>query len=134
MDSRLIDKHIGSRIRVQRTLLGMTQEHLAAKLRLSYQQVQKYETGSNRVSASRLFEIGRTLEVDISYFFGGLNGDAAVQEPAQSGRSRLALDLVRNFLEIANEEQRAALASLVRTLKPSTDDTGSSSTSLLFQK
>lgn len=115
---RRIDQHIGSRLRLRRTLLGMTQEQLASALEISYQQVQKYETGANRISASRLHEIGQMLQTDVSYFFEGLAEDAMGQELPHGGRNRIAIDLVRNFLEITNEDQRAALATLVKTLKP----------------
>jgi transcriptional regulator with XRE-family HTH domain len=115
---RRIDQHIGSRLRLRRTLLGMTQEQLAAVLGISYQQVQKYETGANRISASRLFEIGQMLETDASYFYEGLSEGAEVRELPHGGHNRVAIDLVRNFLEIADENQRTALAMLVKTLKP----------------
>src|SRR5277367_5561364 len=64
-----IDIHVGSRIRLRRTLLGMSQERLGDALGLTFQQVQKYERGVNRVGASRLFDISRVLDVPISYFF-----------------------------------------------------------------
>lgn len=120
--SRRVDDHVGARIRLRRTLLGMTQEQLSAALGISYQQIQKYETGANRVSAGRLFEISQQLEVDVAYFFEGLDPTMVPKELPHGGRNRIAIDLVRNFLEIANEEQRSALANLVKTLKadPST--------------
>jgi transcriptional regulator with XRE-family HTH domain len=115
---RRIDQHIGSRLRLRRTLLGMTQEQLASVLGISYQQVQKYETGTNRISASRLFEIGQMLETDAAYFYEGLSKGPEVGELPHGGHNRVAIDLVRNFLEIADENQRTALAMLVKTLKP----------------
>lgn len=115
--SRRVDDHVGARIRLRRTMLGMTQEQLAAALGISYQQIQKYETGANRVSAGRLFEIGQRLGVDVAYFFEGVDPSAASKGLPHGGRNRVAIDLVRNFLEIANEEQRSALANLVKTLK-----------------
>jgi transcriptional regulator with XRE-family HTH domain len=66
---RPIDVHVGSRIRLRRTLLGMSQERLGEALGLTFQQVQKYETGVNRVSASRLFDLSRVLDVPIGFFF-----------------------------------------------------------------
>jgi len=95
----------------------MTQEQLSAVLSISYQQIQKYETGTNRVSAGRLFEIAQRLDVEISYFFEGLDPTIAPKVLPHGGRNRVAIDLVRNFLEIGNEEQRTALANLVKTLK-----------------
>lgn len=115
--SRRIDDHVGARIRIRRTLLGMTQEQLAATLAISYQQVQKYETGANRVSAGRLYDIAHKLDVDIGYFFTGLDAEPSPRSMPHGGRNRVAIDLVRNFLEIADEHQRAALANLVKTLK-----------------
>ena len=115
--SRRVDDHVGSRIRLRRTLLGMTQEQLAGALGISYQQIQKYETGANRVSAGRLFEMGQRMDVDVGYFFEGLDASSGTQELPHGGRNRIAIDLVRNFLEIANEDQRSALANLVKTLK-----------------
>src|SRR3954465_1224783 len=64
-----IDVHVGSRIRLRRTLLGMSQERLGESLGLTFQQVQKYERGVNRVGASRLFDLSRVLDVPISFFF-----------------------------------------------------------------
>ena len=115
--SRRVDDHVGARIRLRRTMLGMTQEQLAAALGISYQQIQKYETGANRVSAGRLFEIGQRLGVDVASFFEGVDPTAVSKGLPHGGRNRVAIDLVRNFLEIANEEQRSALANLVKTLK-----------------
>ncbi len=67
--SNKVDNHVGRRIRERRNALGMSQEKLAAALRISFQQVQKYEVGANRVAASRLWNIAKALEVDIGYFF-----------------------------------------------------------------
>jgi transcriptional regulator with XRE-family HTH domain len=121
--SRRIDDHVGTRIRLRRTLLGMTQEQLASALSISYQQIQKYETGANRVSAGRLFEIGQRLGVDVSYFFEGIDPTIISKSLPHGGRNRIAIDLVRNFLEITDENQRAALANLVKTLKtPGADE------------
>ena len=124
---RRTDQYVGSRLRLRRTVLGMTQEQLAATLGISYQQIQKYETGANRISASRLFEISQQLHAEITYFFDGLADGATVREMVHGGRNRIAIDLVRNFLEIADEDQRAALATLVKTLKPATGEAASTS-------
>jgi transcriptional regulator with XRE-family HTH domain len=95
----------------------MTQEQLAAKLSISYQQIQKYETGTNRVSAGRLFEIAQVLDTEVAFFFEGLDPNVVSQGLPHGGRNRVAIDLVRNFLEIASEDQRMALANLVKTLR-----------------
>src|ERR671914_368567 len=73
--TRRIDQHVGERIRARRAELGLTQEQLAQALQVSYQQVQKYETGANRISAGRIFEISRKLDVTVGYFFEGLDAD-----------------------------------------------------------
>jgi len=67
-----IDVHVGRRVRLRRHSIGVTQQQLAAALGISFQQVQKYERGANRISASKLFEIGQALDAPISYFFEGL--------------------------------------------------------------
>ena len=67
-----VDLHVGGRVRMRRKLLGVSQEQLADSLGLTFQQVQKYERGANRVSASKLYEIAKTLQVPVSFFFDGL--------------------------------------------------------------
>jgi transcriptional regulator with XRE-family HTH domain len=90
--SNAVDAHIGARIRMRRLLLGMTQGELGERVGLSFQQIQKYELGHNRVSASRLLEIARVLEVSPTYVFEGLmDGDAR--------RSPRTEDLIEAFLE-----------------------------------
>ena len=97
--SKRIDRHVGERIRHRRTELGLTQEQLGEALGVSYQQIQKYETGANRISAGRLYEIARRLGVDISDFFDGLDdrdvvaGEVTALE--HGGRQRSAIELVR---------------------------------------
>ena len=68
-NNNAIDMHVGKRVRLRRTLLGMSQEQLGTELNSAFQQVQKYERGANRISASRLWDIGQILDVPISYFF-----------------------------------------------------------------
>src|SRR5689334_24003636 len=82
-----IDKHVGSRVRMRRMMLGMSQEKLGDGLNLTFQQVQKYEKGTNRIGASRLQQISTILQVPVSFFFEGapaMIGDPAVGEPAPS--------------------------------------------------
>jgi transcriptional regulator with XRE-family HTH domain len=67
-----VDLHVGGRVRMRRKLLGMSQEHLADALGLTFQQVQKYERGANRVSASKLYDMAKTLQVPVAFFFDGL--------------------------------------------------------------
>ena len=80
-DRHPIDVQVGSRIRLRRNMLGMGQVTLARALGLTFQQIQKYERGANRISASRLFEIGQKLEVPVGYFFGGLAANEAEETP-----------------------------------------------------
>ncbi len=80
-DPNPIDVHVGNRIRLRRTLLGLSQEKLASLLGLTFQQVQKYERGMNRVGASRLWDISKVLEVPVSFFYEDMNKDVASQSP-----------------------------------------------------
>jgi transcriptional regulator with XRE-family HTH domain len=116
--TRRIDQHVGERIRVRRAELGLTQEQLAQALKVSYQQVQKYETGANRISAGRIYEIARKLDVDISYFFEGLGLDVpSEQTPLEhGGRQRSAIELVRKFAQIQDSQVRSAIAGLVKAI------------------
>lgn len=119
--ARRVDDHVGERIRERRTELGRTQEELGRALGISYQQVQKYETAANRVSAGRLYELARELEVEISYFFEGYEEDAATKPMPHGGHNRAAIDLVRNFMEIGNEEVRASVGALLKAIKDQQD-------------
>ena len=115
--SRRVDQHVGERIRLRRTELGLTQEQLANALDVSYQQIQKYETGANRISAGRIFEIARKLRVDISFFFEGLPLEGEAANPLEhGGRHRTAIELVRKFALIEDTEVRSAIAGLVKTI------------------
>jgi transcriptional regulator with XRE-family HTH domain len=77
-----IDQHVGGQLRLRRAQTGMTQTELGAKVGLSFQAVQKYETGENRISASRLYQLARILEVPMSYFFDGLDQNGRSEEVA----------------------------------------------------
>jgi DNA-binding XRE family transcriptional regulator len=130
-----IDQHVGERIRRRRTLLGFTQEQLAEALEISYQQIQKYETGSNRVSAGRLFQISQRLDVPMNYFFDGLeshavaassggsnpatpygNGSGTGNGNGNGAPARTTIELVRNFNQIDDNSVRAAVSALVKSL------------------
>ena len=116
--TRRIDQHVGERIRLRRTERGLTQEQLAEALDVSYQQVQKYETGANRISAGRIWEIARKLAVEVGYFFEGLDAEPT-PSPApleHGGRQRSAIELVRKFAQIGDPGVRAAIAGLVKTI------------------
>ncbi len=115
-----VDVHVGKRIRHRRWLVGMTQQGLAERVGIKFQQIQKYETGANRVSASRLWDIADALGVEISFFFEGLGqpaGERAAEEgvPADLLGDKEALDLVRSYYAIP-ENQRRRLFELARVL------------------
>lgn len=116
-NAKRIDYHVGERMRGRRGELGLTQEDLGVALQISYQQIQKYETGANRVSAGRLYEIAVALEVDIAYFFDGYETASRGAPLPRGGHNRAAIELVRNFLEIKDENLRSAVAMLMRVLK-----------------
>ena len=113
-----VDRHIGSRVRARRTMLGMSQEKLADALGLTFQQVQKYEKGVNRIGASRLLHIAGILDVSIEFFFEGLPGlraggfsdDSLVAEFLTRSESDR---LVRGFLKLKDDEARRKVADLV---------------------
>ena len=80
-----VDVHVGKRIRQRRWLVGMTQQKLAESVGIKFQQIQKYETGANRVSASRLWDIADALEVDVAFFFEGLKDETDAGKGQESG-------------------------------------------------
>ena len=114
-----VDQHVGKRIRHRRWLVGMTQQQLADQVGIKFQQIQKYETGANRVSASRLWDIAKSLQVDISFFFEGIEGDEAQVEtgvaPSDVLSDKEALELLRSYYAIP-ENQRRRLFDLARVL------------------
>ena len=131
-----IDVHVGSRIRLRRTLLGMSQERLGEALGLTFQQVQKYERGVNRVGASRLFDLSRVLDVPISFFFddmpdslaasfGGLTPRRAgtLSETSDSFNDetlsrRETLELVRAYYRITDPAVRKRVFELIKSMGP----------------
>lgn len=111
-----VDVHVGKRVRQRRWLVGMTQQQLAERVGIKFQQIQKYETGANRVSASRLWDIAQALEVDISFFFEGLKGDSQDEGASQDVMGdKEAMDLIRSYYAIP-ENQRRRLFDLARVL------------------
>ncbi len=125
-----VDVHVGARVRLRRTLLGMTQTTLGDALGLTFQQVQKYENGTNRISASRLYDLSRVLDVSIEYFFEDMPADVAASSPAQGpGRAkkppsyeldpmakRETLELVRAYYKIEDADIRQHLREMARVL------------------
>ncbi|MEE1655838.1 helix-turn-helix transcriptional regulator [Microvirga sp. CF3062] len=120
-----IDTEIGSRVRMRRVSIGMSQEKLGDMLGLTFQQVQKYEKGMNRVSAARLVDIAKILGVDIEFFFNGLEGGKTGPGFAESGAPAYVADmmstpeglqLVRHFTGIKNPRIRKSIVQLVASL------------------
>ena len=112
-----VDVHVGTRIRHRRWLIGMTQQQLADQVGIKFQQIQKYETGMNRVSASRLWDVADALGVQISFFFEGLAEGQAAPSYAHGDMmsDKEALELVRSYYAIP-EAQRRRLFDLARVL------------------
>jgi len=130
-----IDVHVGSRIRLRRTLMGMSQERLGEALGLTFQQVQKYERGVNRVGASRLYDLSRVLDVPISFFFDdmpdttgaglGTSNIAGFAERAEFGgladdplAKRETLELVRAYYRITDPAVRKRVFELIKSMGP----------------
>lgn len=117
-----VDVHVGQRLRQRRTLLGMSQEKLASAFGVSFQQVQKYERGANRISASRLHLLTRILDVPVTYFFEGLPSSVQNRplevEPDTPDRmtSRETLELVRAYYKITDSAVRKRLVDLARAI------------------
>ena len=131
-----VDGHVGLRLRQLRTLMGLSQEKLAANLGLTFQQVQKYERGSNRIGASRLYDLSRVLSVPVSYFFEGLEGVAAAnksyglaEERAQysdmpedvMGRKE-TMELVRIYYRIKDPTVRKKFLDLAKSMAESVEE------------
>jgi transcriptional regulator with XRE-family HTH domain len=115
-----VDVHVGKRIRHRRWMVGMTQQQLAQKVGIKFQQIQKYETGMNRVSASRLWDISEAMSVPVAYFFDGVDrkddgSDGVAGLPEDILSDREALELIRSYYAIP-ENQRKQLFELARVL------------------
>ena len=125
-----VDVHVGGRVRLRRTLLGMSQEKLGEAIGLTFQQVQKYERGANRIGASRLWDLSRVLECPISFFFEemdestasasprNLNVESADIEPPESDpmAKRETLELVRAYYRIKDYHVRRRIYELAKSL------------------
>ncbi len=129
-----VDVHVGSRVRLRRVLLGMSQEKLGEQLGLTFQQVQKYEKGSNRISASRLFQIGQILDVPVQFFFEDMPaddtahaGDGGTNGYDQPGvidflNSTEGLQLNKAFAEIRDPTVRRKIVELLKILAEQNGD------------
>ncbi|TCR65295.1 helix-turn-helix transcriptional regulator [Bosea sp. BK604] len=122
-----VDRHVGSRVRMRRMLAGISQEKLGEALGLTFQQIQKYEKGSNRISASRLQQISRKLEVPVSFFFDGAPGEDAPPNPGFSDsatHSELSdflatsegVQLTKAFVRIKSGRVRRRILDLVEAM------------------
>ncbi len=125
-----VDVHVGQRLRQRRVAVGLTQDRLAKSVGITFQQVQKYERGTNRIVASRLYELAKVLQVSVEYFFEGLPPKAAApsagqrEAPAGVGLpdlmgERETLVLVRAYHGIGNALVRRRLVELMRSLNDS---------------
>ena len=121
-----IDKHVGSRLRMRRKMLGMSQEKLGEALKITFQQVQKYEKGTNRISASRLQHISHILQVPVPFFFEGaphqpgqprgMGGPASPAYVSEFLSSTDGLALVKAFTKIKEAKLRRRVAQLVEEI------------------
>jgi transcriptional regulator with XRE-family HTH domain len=111
-----VDAHVGARIKLRRSLLGMSQVRLGQAIGLTFQQVQKYERGTNRVGASKLWQLAQVLDVPVSFFFDGLAGSAGSAEGARGAENEVAgrrlMQLAADFA-LLTEDERSQIAKLV---------------------
>ncbi len=125
-----VDVHVGARVRIRRTLLGLSQTSLADAIGLTFQQVQKYERGANRMGSSRLYDLARVLDVPIQYFFDDMPAAVAASTPTLGGgraqkppsyepdpmAKRETLELVRAYYKISDPRVRNRLYEMVKAL------------------
>lgn len=129
-----IDVHVGMRVRLRRTLMGMSQEKLGELIGLTFQQVQKYERGANRVGASRLYDLSRVLEVPVGFFFDDMPDEITSLSPASGVtdtpdykpdedemHKRETLELVRAYYRISDPKLRRNLFDLMKSLGDGSD-------------
>jgi len=123
--------HVGTRIRMRRQLMNLTQEKLGESLGVTFQQVQKYERGTNRVGASRLWNISRVLDVPISFFYDGLDDDFEYAQAAENGQMPIVYDFINSsdgvafakaVSRISNKAVRRQLLELARSLADGDDE------------
>ena len=140
-----VDVHVGSKLRLRRTLLGMSQEKLGDAIGLTFQQVQKYERGANRVGASRLYDLARVLEVPVEYFFADMPDEVASQSPVRLREineekveafvhegdpmaKRETLELVRAYYKIVDPQVRKRLFEMTKALGAAAESASTGST------
>ena len=131
-NNNAVDMHVGNRVRLRRTLMGMSQEQLGSSLNITFQQVQKYERGANRISASRLWDISQILDVQIGYFFDDMTENTMRSSPRRVSRSefigsedenardpmvrRETLELVRTYYSIKIPKVRKRISEMVKSI------------------
>ena len=138
-NNNAIDMHVGKRVCLRRTLIGMSQEQLGTELNITFRQVQKYERGANRISASRLCDIGQILDAPISYFFDDMPQDTMKSSPRRIGRGgevvnqngdqlrdpmarRETLELVRTYYTIEKPIVRKRISEMVKSIATTLSD------------
>jgi len=133
-----VDVHVGQRLRVRRSLLGMSQEKLAEAVGITFQQIQKYERGTNRISAGRLFQFSKILDIPVSYFYdqfqtsdaahAGLsdNDQEGFGEAAEGGEDIMqrkeTLELLRAYYAIKNEDMRKDIMRFIKSMAGKFDE------------
>ena len=122
-----VDVHVGARLRFKRKLLGLSQTDLGNALGLSFQQIQKYENGANRVSASRLYQLTSILDVPISFFFEDMPSE--ITGPEKFPADALVIDdhttkLLRAYLSVQDDQVRKGIRSLVKELARGSEHEG----------
>ena len=122
-----IDKHVGSRVRTRRTLLGLNQSQFGKACGIAFQQIQKYERGSDRIGASRLYQISKILDVPVSYFYEDMPEELGQSTPPvtpptgdeaepDTMHKRETLELVRAYYRIENADLRGRLRNTIRAI------------------
>ena len=121
-----VDEHIGQRVQLRRTMMGLSQKDLAKICGVTFQQIQKYESAGNRISASRLFELSTALQTPVSFFFNGLPGNLQddgsgayhVAEPSDDDplSKNESLQLLNLYWKLPQEEQRDLIMRLLRSM------------------
>ena len=121
-----VDVHVGQRLRVRRSLLGLSQEKLADAIGLTFQQVQKYEKGMNRISAGRLFQLSKILEVPVAYFYENLadqTANYALSDNEQESfvstdlmQNKETLDLIRLYYSISDPNMRKDIFRFIKSM------------------
>mgnify|MGYP003290310813 CR=1 FL=1 len=128
-----VDQHIAQRLQLRRVMLGMSQSDLAKRCRVSFQQIQKYETAGNRIPASRLFDLSQALETSVAFFFMGLPGNfppetktnrstrVSEQKTDDPLAKNESLQLVNLYWNLPSDEQRVMIMNMLKTLNKTTE-------------